>query len=283
MLDLVPDVLPARTPLSERYVPGGWATPRARVALLAGCAQEVLAPEINRDAIAVLLANGVAVTVPRGQGCCGALAWHTGDGPGARRFAIRNLEAFSSSLDGVDAIVTTAAGCGSALHEYGLILAGDAREARARAVAAKTLDFSVFLSRLGLDPAPPGLPAPLRVACHDACHLANAQGVIDEPRSLLRKVGNLEWLEIADPRLCCGSAGTYNLDQPEIAAALGESKARAILATGAAVVVTGNIGCLSQLRLHLRRLAGDEAPEILHTASLLARAYHHCRRPASVP
>lgn len=272
MLDLVPDTLPARKSLSDRYVPKGW-TPRARVALLAGCAQEVLAPEINRDAIAVLLANGVAVSVPRGQGCCGALAWHTGDGSAARRFAGRNLDAFSTALENVDAILTTAAGCGSAMHEYALILAGTAREAEARAFAAKALDFSVFLSRLGIDPLPPAFPTPLRVAYHDACHLANAQGVIDEPRALLRTVKNLELLEIADPRLCCGSAGTYNIDQPGIAAALGEQKARAILDTGADVVVSGNIGCLSQLRPHLRRLAGERAPEILHTASLLARAY----------
>lgn len=273
MLDLIPDTLPPRKPLADRYVPDGWSTPRARVALLAGCAQEVLAPEINRDAIAVLLANGVAVTVPRGQGCCGALAWHTGDGPAACRFAERNLDAFSSDLAEVDAILTSAAGCGSAMHEYPLILAGTDREEDARAFAAKTLDFSVFLSRLGIDPAPPAFPAPVRVAYQDACHLANAQGVISEPRGLLRKVGNLELLEIADSRLCCGSAGTYNIDQPEIAASLGEKKAQAILDTGADVVVTGNIGCLSQIRPHLRRLAGDRAPEILHTASLLARAY----------
>lgn len=272
LFGLLPESLPPREILEGPFRPANRPA-RARVALLAGCAQQVLAPEINRDAVAVLTVNGVEVVVPPGQGCCGALAWHSGDGRAARRFAERNLDAFSAELESVDAVVTTAAGCGSGMHEYGLILAGTDREAEGRAFAGKVLDVSAFLSCLGLDPAPPALPEPTRVAYQDACHLANAQGVVDEPRGLLRSVGNLELVEVADPGTCCGSAGTYNLDQPEIAAELGRKKARALLDTGARTIVSGNIGCLTQLRRHLGLIAGDGAPEIVHLATLLARAY----------
>ncbi|MCB1086405.1 MAG: 4Fe-4S dicluster domain-containing protein [Verrucomicrobiae bacterium] len=272
MLDLVPDRLPLREPGQERHTPEGRPI-RARVALLAGCAQQVLAPEIQRDAIEVLLANGVEVIVPEGQGCCGALSWHIGQGKRAVEFASANLDAFGAVMGEVDAIVTTAAGCGSTMREYGLILAGTGREDEARGFVEKVRDIAVFLRRLGWDPAPPEFPEPVKVAYQDACHLANAQGVIDEPRGLLRSIGKVELVEIADPRICCGSAGTYNLDQPEIAAALGRKKAQAILETGASLVASGNIGCLTQLRHHLGLLAGEKAPELVHTVTLLARAY----------
>lgn len=272
LFQLLPERLPGRERPAELHVPPG-RTPRARVALLAGCAQQVLAPEINRAAIEVLLANGVEVVIPPDQGCCGALAWHVGDLDGAGRFARRNLDAFAGELERVDAILTTAAGCGSGMHEYPLILAGGDREGEARAFAGKVLDVSAFLARLGLDPAPPALPGPVRVAYHDACHLSNAQGITSEPRELLRSIPGLELVEIADSAICCGSAGTYNLDQPGIAFELGREKARRIRATKAEIVATGNIGCLTQLRHHLREIAGDAAPPIRHTAEILAEAY----------
>ena len=273
---LVPKVLRPMLELAPATVPPAVALPRvtpaqgerrARVALLAGCAQQVLDPDINVATIEVLARNGVEVVVPEGQGCCGGLAWHTGDLRAAQAFARRNLAAFPAD---VDAILTNAAGCGSAMHEYHLILRGTADEARADAMRRRVVDVSVFLARLGLREAPRGGGA-RKVAYHDACHLANAQGVRDEPRKLLRAIPGVELCELRDAHLCCGSAGTYNLDQPETAASLGAQKARAVLATGAEVVATGNIGCLTQLKAHL---AKQNSPvRVRHTMQVLRDAY----------
>lgn len=267
LFDMLPTQLPPTENLEKSYTPEK-STARRSVALLTGCAQQVLAPEISRDAIDILVTNGIEVQVPEDQGCCGALAWHIGDLKAAQRFALNNLDAFGRADD----IITTAAGCGSGMQEYGLILAGTEHESRAREFAAKVVDIATFLDRLELPPPPP-LSGRILVAYHDACHLANAQGVRDQPRKLLRSIPNIQLVEIADPQICCGSAGTYNLDQPEVAASLGRQKARAILDTGASIVATGNIGCLTQLKHHLKELAGDNAPEIVHTITLLARAY----------
>ena len=264
MLDLLPDELPpaetwpAVTPArGER---------RARVALLIGCAQQVLEPDINTATIEVLSRNGVEVHVPSAQGCCGGLAWHTGDLATAQDFARRNLAAFPADLD---AILTNAAGCGSAMHEYHLILRGTPDEARADAFRKRVVDVSVFLARFGL--REPLAETRMKVAYHDACHLANAQGVRSEPRALLRAIPGVTLCELADPHLCCGSAGTYNIDQPEIAASLGLQKAQAVASTGAEVVVTGNIGCLTQLRAHLARI--DPNVRVRHTMQLLRDAH----------
>ncbi|MFN9914909.1 MAG: (Fe-S)-binding protein, partial [Pirellulaceae bacterium] len=165
--------------------------------------------------------HGFEVYVPPQQGCCGALAWHIGDERSAAACARRNLQAFPAELEHV---VTTAAGCGSGIHDYPLILAGAPDEARARELAAKTIDISVLLERYGIEPPPP-LARPLRVAYHDACHLSHAQRVRSQPRNLLKKIPNLTLIELEDGELCCGSAGTYNLDQPAIAAELGRKKA----------------------------------------------------------
>jgi glycolate oxidase iron-sulfur subunit len=264
MLGLLPDKLPAAQKLRPLYPAAGER--RARVALLAGCAQQVLAPEINAATIAVLTASGVEVTVPPAQGCCGALAWHVGAGDDARAAARRNIAAFPQD---VDAIVTNAAGCGSGLHEYPLMLQGTADEPAARAFAHRVEDVSVFLDRLG-PAAIPALPRTVVVAYHDACHLSHAQGVRSAPRELLRRIPGLELREIADPDMCCGSAGTYNVDQPEIAAGLGRRKAGSIAATGAEFVVMGNIGCMTQITAHLRSQVS--APKVLHTMELLALA-----------
>ena len=266
MLDLAPADVPPAVSLAPLYPATG--TRRARVALLAGCAQRVLDPDINVATIEVLTRNGVEVVVPAAQGCCGGLAWHTGDLPAAQAAARRNLAAFPAD---VDAVLTNAAGCGSALHEYALILKGTPDEAPAAAFARRAVDVSVFLAKLGLREAPRGWGGPRVVAYHDACHLANAQGVRAEPRALLQAIPGVELRELPNAHLCCGSAGTYNLDQPEIAASLGRQKAEAVRSTGAAVVASGNIGCLTQLRVHLGRLESPIA--VRHTLQVLRDAY----------
>ena len=266
MLDLVPDHVP--TAQTWPVVTPARGERRARVALLTGCAQRVLDPDINTATIEVLARNGIEVVVPEAQGCCGGLAWHTGDLRAAQAFARRNLDAFPAD---VDAILTNAAGCGSAMHEYHLVLRGTADETRAEEFRKCVLDVSVFLQRLGLRERPAGGERRVKIAYHDACHLANAQGVRREPRELLRSIPGVELSELADAQMCCGSAGTYNLDQPEIAASLGEKKARAVIATGAEVVASGNIGCLTQLRVHLAKLGSPI--QVRHTMQVLRDAY----------
>ncbi len=266
MLAMAPAKVPAAITLP--LVSAAQGERRARVALLAGCAQQVLEPDINVATIDVLTRNGVEVIVPAAQGCCGGLSWHTGDLAAAQAFARRNLDAFPAD---VDAILTNAAGCGSAMHEYHLILRGTPDEARAEAFRKRVVDVSVFLARLELREKPTGWATPRVVAYHDACHLANAQNVRTQPRELLRAIPGLELKELANAHLCCGSAGTYNLDQPEIAASLGAQKAQAVIATGATVVATGNIGCLTQLATHLQRQ--NAATRVRHTMQVLRDAY----------
>jgi glycolate oxidase iron-sulfur subunit len=265
MLALVPARVPPARPLPEFMAAVGRR--RARVALLAGCAQQALAPEIGWATLRVLARNGVEVVVPGGQSCCGALAMHAGEIDLARAFARTNFDAFPPD---VDAIVTNAAGCGSAMKECPLLFAGRPEESRASAFAVRVRDVSEFLVDLGVA-NPPGLAAPLTVAYHDACHLAHAQGITAAPRALLRAVPNLTLVEIEEGDLCCGSAGTYNIEQPALAAVLGQRKVRRILATGAQAVVMGNIGCMVQVRTHLGRLQQPLA--VLHTIEILDRAY----------
>jgi glycolate oxidase iron-sulfur subunit len=265
MVGLLPEELPKAAPLPYFYPAQG--ARRARVALLVGCVQQALAPEINWATLRVLSRNGVEVIVPQGQGCCGALSMHIGEAGQAKDLARANLAVFPRD---VDTIITNAAGCGSGMKEYPALFKGLAEEALATAFAEKVLDISVFLSRLGLVEPPP-LDRPLSAAYHDACHLVNAQGVRNEPRQLLSSIPNLTLLEIPEGELCCGSAGTYNLEQPEIAGQLGERKAKNILATSAEAIITGNIGCLTQIAAHLQRL-GRPLP-IWHTVELLDRSY----------
>ena len=266
MLDLVPDELPPAQSWPAVTAPHGER--RARVALLIGCAQQVLDPDINTATIEVLARNGVEVVIPSEQSCCGGLAWHTGDLQSARAFARKNLDAFP---DNVDAILTNAAGCGSAMHEYHLVLRGTVDEDRAERFRKRVMDVAVFLARLGLRPMAARSGPAQQVAYQDACHLANAQAVRDEPRALLRAVPGLELHELADASVCCGSAGTYNIDQPTIAASLGEQKARAVIKAGVDTVVSGNIGCMTQMRMHLARL--NSSIQVRHTMQVLRDAY----------
>lgn len=264
MLELLPDKLPAQETLQATYPAQGER--RARVALLTGCAQQVLAPEINRATINVLTRNGVEVLIPQDQQCCGALAWHVGEAGAARKNARANLRAFPAD---VDAILTNAAGCGSGLHEYTLMLKGEPEEAQAQEFVQRVQDITVFLDNLGIE-TPPALPRPVKIAYQDACHLRHAQRVEAPPRKLLNQIPNLKIVEMDEAEICCGSAGTYNIDQPDTANELGRRKVQHILDTGAELAASGNIGCLTQLRTHL----GDRPrPRILHTIEILDAAY----------
>ena len=244
---------------------------RARVALLAGCAQQVLAPRIHQATIDVLTRRGVEVVVPGEEACCGSLAFHAGDARRARASAGALMRIFRPEglLADVDAVLTNAAGCGSGLKEYGLLFAGRPEEEAARTLAAKVRDVSTFLATLESE-APPPLSEPLRVAYHDACHLAHAQSERAAPRRLLARVPNLTLVEPRDWQICCGSAGIYNLEEPELAARLGQRKAEVLLEGEPDVIATGNIGCLTQIESHLRRL-GSGVP-VRHTMEILASA-----------
>ncbi len=264
MLGLLPDTLPA--PIALPNVIPAKGERRARVALLTGCVQTVLAPDINKATVDVLSANGVEVVIPQGQGCCGSILSHIGEADRAMHLARHNLSAFPTD---VDAIITNAAGCGSGMHEYGLLFKGQPEAQQATDFAHRVQDVSVFLADLGLREITTPQPE-RRVAYHDACHLAYAQGVIDPPRDLLEHIPNLTLLEL-DNGLCCGSAGTYNLEQPEIAAELGQLKAQSIIDTQADMVVMGNIGCFTQIETHLAQLG--QALPVKHTVQVLAEAY----------
>jgi glycolate oxidase iron-sulfur subunit len=238
---------------------------RAVVGMLTGCVQSVFFPRVNQATARVLAAEGCDVVIPPGQGCCGALSLHSGRHAEAARFARQAIEVFEQA--GVDAIVVNAAGCGSAMKEYAQLLAADPEwSARAAALSGRVRDFSEFLA--GLGPAAPRADLPLTVAYHDACHLGHAQRITAQPRSLLRAIPGLTLAEIADGGTCCGSAGIYNLVQPEAAAELGARKAHNVRATRAELLVSANPGCALQIT---RALAADGAAAIpmAHVAEVL--------------
>jgi glycolate oxidase iron-sulfur subunit len=223
--------------------------------------QRVFFADIHHATIGTLAAEGFEVLAPPAPDCCGALELHAGQ----ERAAIVSRARAIASLSAVDHVVVNAAGCGSAMKEYGELL--DTQEARA--FSAKVRDISELLASV---PARASRGAvPIRVAYHDACHLAHAQGIRDEPRALLASIPELELLEVATERdICCGSAGIYNLVQPEAAAELGQRKARHLIATGADTIAAGNPGCAAQLDLHLREL-GHPLP-IQHPVELVWRS-----------
>lgn len=230
---------------------------RAVVGMLTGCVQSAFFPEVNAATARVLAAEGCEVVVPP-QGCCGALSVHNGREAEAQGFARGMMDAFAD----VDYVVVNAAGCGSAMKEYGELLGG---ELRAVEFAGRVRDLSELLVELG--PVADRHPVPATVAYHDACHLAHAQGIRAAPRALLQGIPDLEVREIADPEICCGSAGIWNVLNPEPAAELGERKARDVLATGADVLVTANPGCLMQVAAAVRRIGGSI--ELAHIAQVL--------------
>ena len=225
---------------------------RAVVGMLTGCVQSAFFPGVNSATVRVLQAEGCDVVVPPAQGCCGALSVHNGREAEAQGYARRLVDSFDER--GVDRIVVNAAGCGSTMKEYADLLADDPAYAeRARAFAEQVRDVSELLDELG--PVAPRHPLPMTVAYHDACHLAHAQGVRAQPRRLLEAIPGLELREIAEGELCCGSAGIYNILNPEPARELGDRKAANIVATGAQVLVTANPGCLMQVASAIERSA----------------------------
>ena len=242
---LQPEVTPRQlfARLPERVAAQGER--RFKVALLAGCVQRVFYPAVNEATLRVLSAEGCEVIVPRGQGCCGALSMHAGRDEESLAFARELMKVFER--EPVDAVLVNAAGCGSHLKDYGRLFAGDER---ARAFAGKVRDVNEFLA--ALPPRATRHPLPLRIAMHDACHLAHAQRIRGEPRALLRGIPGVTLLEVPDSEQCCGSAGIYNLVQPESADQIGERKVDNVLSTGADLIASANPGCTLQMQKILR-------------------------------
>jgi glycolate oxidase iron-sulfur subunit len=237
---------------------------RKRVGLLLGCVQRTFFSHVNAATARVLSAEGCEVVAPPEQSCCGALLVHAGEEERAQELARRTIDVFEEA--NVEAIVINAAGCGSNVKEYGHLLRDDPKYAeRARRFAAKCRDISELLAEL----SPRAVRKPLyaRVAFHDSCHLQHAQGVRAQPRSLLLQIPGTQLLEIPESPICCGSAGIYNLVQPEAAAELGDRKAGLIVPLQADVVATGNPGCQLQLQSSLAR-ANHRIP-VVHTIQLL--------------
>jgi glycolate oxidase iron-sulfur subunit len=239
-------------------------TKRRRVGLLLGCVQREFLSEVNAATARVLAAEGCEVVAPQEQPCCGALLVHAGEEAAAVELAKRTIDTFERA--NVETVVTNAAGCGSNVKEYGHLLRDDPDYAeRARVFAAKCKDVSEVLAEMEPRAKRSGLK--LRVAFHDSCHLQHAQGVREQPRSLLSKIPGLELAEIPEAAICCGSAGIFNLVQPDAANALGDRKAELIAPLKADIVATGNPGCLMQLQASLARRS-RKIP-VLHTIQLL--------------
>jgi glycolate oxidase iron-sulfur subunit len=239
---------------------------RARVALFLGCVADAMFPETNAATARVLQHNGCEVVIPPTQACCGAIHYHSGVEEPALELARRNLAAFP--LDEVDAIIVNAAGCGAMLKDYAHILPAAEHDAAER-FTAKVKDISEFLMALG--PIPPRNPLPMKVTYHDACHLCHAQQIRSQPRALLAMIPGLQLVPLEESEICCGAAGTYNLTQPEMSERLGRRKMDHIEATGAEMVVTGNVGCILQIARKIKERGRHM--EIAHPIDLLDRAY----------
>jgi glycolate oxidase iron-sulfur subunit len=238
---------------------------RRKVAVLSGCVQRLAFADVNEATIRVLAAEGCAVSVPSGQGCCGALALHAGRIEQARDLARRTIDVFERA--GVDQIIVNAAGCGSAMKEYGDLFADDpAWSARAQAFSARVRDVSEMLVELGGSRAT-RQPIRSRVVYHDACHLAHGQGIRSQPRALLQEIPGLEVISPPEAEICCGSAGIYNLVQPEPAAQLGARKAARIAAMSPDLIATGNPGCILQIASAARALGHEWA--IVHPIQII--------------
>ncbi|PSJ61560.1 glycolate oxidase subunit GlcF [Pseudaminobacter soli (ex Li et al. 2025)] len=275
MLKLAPAKIPPASPIAAPGRHAAAGERRGRVAILTGCAQPVLDPGINEATVSLLNRLGVEVVVPEGEGCCGALVHHMGREEQALAFARKNVDAWLKLADqgGLDAIIITASGCGTTIKDYGFMLRLDPAYAeKAARVSALAKDITEYLSTLDL-PEPAIAPG-LTVAYHSACSMQHGQKIIRQPKELLTRAGFV----VREPReghLCCGSAGTYNILQPEISAKLRDRKVKNIEATGAAVIATGNIGCITQI-------ASAAKMPIVHTVELLDWAYGG-KKPAGVP
>jgi glycolate oxidase iron-sulfur subunit len=239
---------------------------RARVALFTGCVADVMFRQTHWATARVLQENGCDVVTPQNQVCCGAIHLHAGSNEPARELADANIAAFKA--DDVDAIIVNVAGCGSMLKDYGHHWHDEGQALRER-FAGKVKDVHEFLAQLGLV-APTG-SIPVTATYHDACHLAHAQKVREQPRQLLEKIPGLKLVELPESELCCGAAGTYNLTEPEMAERLSSRKLKNILSTGARVVVTANAGCLLQIAREARMQ--NEVLKIMHPIDLLDLSY----------
>ncbi len=254
MQEIVPPLAPHYGRLPEVLPAEGKR--RARVALFTGCAADAFFPQTNLNTARVLQRNGCEVWIPRTQVCCGALHYHAGLEKKAEQLAAANCGAFGKGLEEglekVDAIINNAGGCGPVLKEYGHLLEKTPDAAAGAAFAAKSRDISEFLMELG--PIKPTHPLPIKATYHDACGLSHAQKIRQPPRQLLSLIPGLELVPLAESELCCGAAGSYNLTQPDMSHALGQRKAKNIVATGAQAVFSGNVGCTLQIIRHLREM-----------------------------
>lgn len=265
-LSLIPDEMTS-TPLPALVKAAGAS--RGRVGFVSGCVMRVMFAETNAATVRLIQRAGFDVVTPAAQGCCGALFAHGGNLEEARAAARRNIAVFEQAQ--VDVIVINAAGCGSTLKEYGHLLHSDPAWAeRARSFSSKVRDLTEWLGELGESFAL-GNACSGKVTYHDACHLAHAQRIEKAPRSLVRAVAGEAFLELPEANVCCGSAGSYNLTEPEMAARLQQRKTDNILKTGAKTVVTTNPGCLLQMRAGLQK-AGSHDVEVVHIADYLDRA-----------
>jgi glycolate oxidase iron-sulfur subunit len=262
LVELAPPAIPAASAVDRPQIFPAEGPRRMRVALLSGCAQQVLAPEINEATIRLLIRHGAEIVVAPGSGCCGALPHHLGEEAPAIALARANIDAWQKAREAgeLDAIVANASGCGTMLKDYGFLLRDDPAYAdKAAQIAALACDVSEVIAELGLQR--PGTVPALRVAYHSACSLQHGQQIHGGPKVLLAAAG-FEVVEVPEGHLCCGSAGTYNLLQPELAAALRDRKLANIALTRADLVAAGNIGCITQL-------AGDAPMPVVHTVELL--------------
>lgn len=249
---------------------------RARVGMLGGCVMPLLFAGVDEATLYVLRRNGCEVVIPKNQVCCGALNTHNGETAAARAMARRNIDAFLNL--GLDAVVVNAAGCGAAMKEYGHLLAGDAAYAeKAARFAALVKDAGEFLAGLGL--LPPAGKIEMTVTYQDPCHLAHGQKVRLQPRALLQAIPGLKLAEMGGSDRCCGSAGIYNITQPEMSRAVLREKMAAIAATGAAAVVAPNPGCMLQLGYGAARYGPPV--RVFHLMDLLARAYGAAEEPST--
>lgn len=266
MLALAPKRLPPRPARSEREVHASTVDKKMRVALMRGCAQSVLDPEINEAATRLLTRNGVEVVSIENEGCCGALVHHMGRRDESHEQAKRMIDGWIAELDGegLDAILVTTSGCGTTVKDYGFMLRLDRAYAdKAARVSTLARDVSEFLETLDL--GEPEVPSHLNVAYHAACSLQHGQQVTIAPKALLTRAGFVV-REPAEAHLCCGSAGTYNMLQPEISGELRERKVANLEATDPDIIAAGNIGCLTQIGL------ATDLP-VVHTVQLLDWAY----------
>jgi len=266
LIGMAPRSIPAPSPVDRPQVFGAQGMRKKRVALMTGCAQQVLRPSINEATIRLLTRHGCEVVVADG-GCCGALVQHMGREEEACAAARLNIEAWERAAEtgGLDAVVINASGCGTTVKDYGHMLAGDpAWAARAAAISQKTRDVTEVMAELGLGEIMGAIMengARPVVAYHSACSMQHGQRITEAPKRLLADAG-FEVREPLEGHLCCGSAGTYNLLQPELASRLGERKAGNLSATGADVIASGNIGCIVQI-------GGLVDRPVVHTAELL--------------